>query len=211
MARKMKPVSSVRELRCRLTDTERQDRVKELLDLNDKLEELDEELKAAKDEIKSRKSEVEVRLKQLRGTLRSGEEEREVRCTTSPDWDTRKMVTVRDDTGTVLESRPMTESELQGKLFDVSKGEEGEAPTTEAPAATDGKPGDAAAEQAAGHLADAPVSQQATGTDGGFPEGGTLTREQLDKLPTDGEAGKPAAKKPTSRQRRQNAVRSEGR
>ena len=166
-----KPLNSVRQLKCLLNDDERGHRLRELLDLEDRLDTLADELAAVKAQHKLKVGDAETRLRVLRKALRSGEEEREVRCSSAPDWEARKMVTTRDDTSAVVDARPLTDHELQGRLQLVNVEE--------------GEPVDPAVERAERHLAgeeSPPVEHKPAAAGGEFPPG-TLTRDELMNLP----------------------------
>lgn len=191
---KQKFLPSIRELRCHLDADERRERTQTLLDGYDRRDALEDELRTAKANIKAKQEELRETLGKLRGVLRIGEEVREVACSTFPVWDEGKMVTQREDTGEIIDSRLLTDEERQGKLFAVKA-----APVSEIGQDVEAK--EPAAQDVEAALAGAPVQQQATGTDAAFPEEGDVPPPTV-KNPTLTDKPK------TSRRKRADTVRS---
>jgi hypothetical protein len=101
-------------------------KAKELSALYVKIQEAEEAKKSAAsahaDEIKKMNSE----LNQLVRIVNTGNEYRQVECSERKNFSIAIIETYRDDLGTMVETRPMTESERQAELFPGPKQVEGE-------------------------------------------------------------------------------------
>ena len=101
-------------------------KAKELSALYVKIQEAEEAKKSAAsahaDEIKKMNSE----LNQLVRIVNTGHEYRQVECSERKNFSIAIIETYRDDLGTMVETRPMTESERQAELFPGPKQVEGE-------------------------------------------------------------------------------------
>jgi hypothetical protein len=99
-----------------LTDDELLLRGNELARALEEKSELEERLKSERDDIKSEIGTRNERILKLRGSIRSKREQREVLCEWSRNDERMVMELHRQDSGEVIESRPMTAEERQEKL-----------------------------------------------------------------------------------------------
>lgn len=101
-------------------------KAKELSALYVKIQEAEDAKKAAAsahaDEIKK----MNYELNQLVRMVNTGNEYRQVECSERKNFSVAIIETWRDDLGTMVETRPMTESERQAELFPGPKQVEGE-------------------------------------------------------------------------------------
>jgi hypothetical protein len=113
------PEKITKTLHCRLTDTE-------LLVLGDEMAcamgavaTLEANKKQSADDFKAQIEKKYGEIGILAGQVRTKEIDRAVECTVTVDFEHRCVRTVRDDTGEMIEERPMTATECQAALFDV--------------------------------------------------------------------------------------------
>lgn len=150
------------------------------------------QLQAEYGEVESRKKdttrELGQRLKALRTDVekaliaaRTGKETQSVQIEDRRNEERRTIETVRLDTGEVIDSRPMTIEERQGKLFGIEGGKAASAKADVADATRD-----AAKKAAAKHDA-APEDAAANGKNKGGNKGGKVAKLASAK----GESGKP--------------------
>jgi len=111
-------MAMLRRLPVKLTNEELLDRSKSLTTELDKKDALTAKKKSEAEKIAGDIALVEEGIQALRKALRDGEEERDVECHVHRDFDNHTVVTIRNDTGEIIEERPMTQAELQTSLLD---------------------------------------------------------------------------------------------
>ena len=111
--------SGERYLRCNLSPEEFALKASELTQAIDQLSSLEDEAKAIKADLKSRQDAAAAEVSRLNNIVRNRYEMRYVGCEATLNFDTRKVVAVREDTGEVVEDRDMRlgERERQAELF----------------------------------------------------------------------------------------------
>lgn len=82
---------------------------------------LQEEKKQQNADINARLKDVSEIIRKTSEQIATGTAIREVECTVDKNIDTKMVTVTRDDTGEVIEHRPMTTEELQQELFDPRK------------------------------------------------------------------------------------------
>lgn len=106
-----------RKLPVKLNDEELADRGRAVAKAVEERAALQEEKKAADADINGKiKTQGEI-IRCLSRVITTGTEEREVEVVMNKDNETSMISVVREDTGEVVESRPMTAEELQQNLF----------------------------------------------------------------------------------------------
>ena len=104
------------DLDCPLTDAEVSERTQRMLTALNEADQIEQVLNAAKDEAKF---ELKVRasvVKKMREVIAHRSETRAVTCSLVPDWNSYQMRIVRDDTGDLVKTRPMSDEERQTEL-----------------------------------------------------------------------------------------------
>ena len=86
----------------------------------DRLDSLEARLKATREEIKFATEHANFRERELRNILNTSSETRDVECEESPDYNDRQWLTRRLDTFERVQSRPMSEKELQIQIKDFA-------------------------------------------------------------------------------------------
>lgn len=110
-----------RQLSCKLSADEVAHRADELAREIAKHSALEREKKDQAKAIGTAIGAVETVIFHLAEQVRTHSEERVVNCVWQRDEDGRRLDLVRQDTGEIVASRALTQSELQGKLFEVGK------------------------------------------------------------------------------------------
>ena len=105
-------------LKVQLTDNEIIEAASAMAKSMDIVKSLEADLASLKSNFKAKIAEETARLEQYQGKVRNKSDYREVDCEETKDKKTKKITTVRLDTGEVIEDRNMTYNELQGKLFE---------------------------------------------------------------------------------------------
>jgi protein subunit release factor A len=106
-----------RKLPVKLNDEELADRGRAVAKAVEDRAALQEEKKAADADINGKiKSQGEI-IRCLSRVITTGTEDREVEVAINKDNESRMISVVREDTGEIVESRPMTADELQQNLF----------------------------------------------------------------------------------------------
>lgn len=108
-----------RQLSCKLTTEEIAHRADELAREVAKHAALEQGKKDQAKAVGMEIAEVESGIFRLAEQVRTKSEERVVVCAWQRDEDGRRLDCVRQDTGEIVASRSLTQSELQGKLFTV--------------------------------------------------------------------------------------------
>lgn len=103
--------------RVELTEEEVRDAADRMADLFDQVGRIEEEQKSIANNYKAKIKEVEAQLSQTQLLVRNKYEQRLVDCIQSWNIKTCRVVTVRKDTGAIVEERAMTADERQEKLF----------------------------------------------------------------------------------------------
>lgn len=138
MARESASYRITRELRCKLTPEEREARLQSLLKAGEEVDKLTAAFLETRREHRLAVTALHEEEVKLRGALRENAEAREIECQWDMDFELKRAVLTRTDTGEVLESRSLTPTELQQRLFPVPGEEdaaESNAPSTDAAAA----------------------------------------------------------------------------
>lgn len=112
-----------RTLRTQLTADELAEAAETLAHATQELEKLEDEKKSFGSSIKARIDEASAKQRGMAAIVASKHDWREVRCSSRRDFDAQTLTVVRLDTGEVVESRRLRESELQTAL---PFGEEGQ-------------------------------------------------------------------------------------
>lgn len=105
---KLPVVLSERELAARAAELAREVR---------KGKEVEDEKKTTMADFKARTEAIDMKVRELSEIVDTKQEDRSVECIVDPDYAAGTMVTVRRDTGEVVQSRPMTQDERQIHLF----------------------------------------------------------------------------------------------
>lgn len=79
--------------------------------------EVEDEKKTSMSEFKAKAEGIDMKVRELAEIVDTKQEDRAVECIVNPDYAAGTMVTVRRDTGEVVQSRPMTQDERQIHLF----------------------------------------------------------------------------------------------
>lgn len=112
----------VRSLPCKLTAEELRLKGESLGRVLKTTESIEDEKKKANTGFGERLKEMKTQADQLRDDVVNLTEHREIVCTEQADQENRMVDIVRTDTSEVVERRPMTEEEMQGKLFSIDGG-----------------------------------------------------------------------------------------
>lgn len=113
-----KQVSIHRNLPCELTSAERDVRFQELRAKRSELDEEVDTFKDAKDDHKATVKKLNDRIEELETVIDSREEYRVVDCTALLDFDTRRYIVTRNDTGETVEDRDLRDDENQMELIE---------------------------------------------------------------------------------------------
>lgn len=105
-----------KKLPCELSDEEFRERAKELADVDEEIAHLEGEKKTAMEGFKNTIGGRVSRKLELRGIVQNNEEEREVECKWTKDYKGQELKLTRLDTVEQIDSRTMTQLELQGEL-----------------------------------------------------------------------------------------------
>ena len=120
-----------RPLRCVLTDAERIAAGRKLAEKCAELQRTEEERKSVASEYKARLDRMTAERNELADKVTSGEEVRRVACELVLDYDKLTAQCIREDTGEIIEERPLSEAEKQMQLpFDEAT----PAPESDSPA-----------------------------------------------------------------------------
>jgi len=110
-------------LPVKLTDDELLQKGEELADAHEELVEANGELKKNQDYLKNRIKGIQADISDLIRALKNKTEDREVDCEERPDYESGNMQTVRLDTGEVVYTRPLIDSEKQMQIDDDAASE----------------------------------------------------------------------------------------
>jgi len=102
---------------CDLTNDEQRERGLQLANALADGRKLTDDKKAVINDFKARELEMATRVNQLEQVVSTRREYREVECTEWRDYKAGKVYVVRDDLGTIAETRGMTPSERQQQLL----------------------------------------------------------------------------------------------
>ncbi len=100
-------------LECELTQGEINDRARQVSALVEDYRKVEEKKKDAVKEWTEEMKDIRAAMNRLSIEANRGTEFRLVDVTHRPSFETRKMVTIRMDTGEIVEERPLTQDELQ--------------------------------------------------------------------------------------------------
>ncbi|MEE9367191.1 MAG: hypothetical protein V3W44_10920 [Dehalococcoidales bacterium] len=118
-----------KKLPVRLTDEELRHRGDELATKLDDLDAIEARVTAAKEAAKPPRQQTEQRIQVLRGQIRSKSEDRLVDCEEIKRFKERCAETVRQDTGEIVATRPLTAREMQTELSVLKGGQSKVAPS----------------------------------------------------------------------------------
>lgn len=104
--------TETRMLMCRLSEDEQRMRGVEMADEIKKLDALDRDKRSIAEQIKD----AEARVDRLAETVKHRQEERNVVCTMTPDFEADTMTIRRTDTGEIVHIRQLTHTERQPEL-----------------------------------------------------------------------------------------------
>jgi hypothetical protein len=121
-------VGIVKSLPCKLTAEELRIKGETLGRIVKTIEIVEDEKKQANSEFGDRLKELRQKLEQTSNDVVNATESREIMCTEQPDHENRMVDIIRTDTKEVVERRPMTEDEMQGNLFAIDGGADGDEP-----------------------------------------------------------------------------------
>ncbi|MBW1778890.1 MAG: hypothetical protein JRJ54_15095 [Deltaproteobacteria bacterium] len=107
-----------RRLKYAFTDKEKLEIATELSRELQALRSFEDELKDVKAQYKSKIESAQAKINILQGHIYSGHEFRMIDCVDERHYDQRKVYTVRLDTGETVETRHMTEWELQQNFLE---------------------------------------------------------------------------------------------
>jgi hypothetical protein len=110
-----------RNLPVELTKDEIRLRGEELARKHAEWDEVENARKTAQTEAKGKIERIEAESKLLANNIRTGREYRDIEVREVRNDTTLSMDLVRQDTGEVIESRPLRTDELQTTIFDISK------------------------------------------------------------------------------------------
>jgi hypothetical protein len=103
--------------RVELTEEEVRDAADRMADLFDQLKRIEEEAKSIANGYKAKTKELDAQFAQAQLLVRNKYEQRLVECVRTWNYKTCRVVTVRTDTGAIVEDRAMSADERQEKLF----------------------------------------------------------------------------------------------
>lgn len=112
-----KPGNKVTEtLMCDLTPDEQRERGEQLAHKLNEKSRLEEEMKAQASGFKTKIKEAENQAVKLKNAVSTKRELRDVQCTEHYDYQRKRVLIVRDDTGVIARERGMTTDEIQRSL-----------------------------------------------------------------------------------------------
>jgi len=111
-----KIVPATERLKCQLTEEEWVETAEQMSEAIDALKELEDDRQAFAKDMKARMAAKEAEVNRLNNLCRAKYEWRDAPCQRRFDFNNRKIVVTRDDTGEVVWSREMREDELQMEL-----------------------------------------------------------------------------------------------
>ena len=117
----------IRELECKLTQKEWRERARRLAQSPVERAGLETEAKRVASEYKTKIGKLEEEERRLASAVREGVEYRDVACHEEKRLEQNAMVLLRDDTGEVVEERPMDYSDRQAEL-DLDPEDDGDEP-----------------------------------------------------------------------------------
>lgn len=142
-----------RQLPVQLTQEERMARAMTAAEKQGRYGEVEEHKKSVSSECGRELKELRSEIEDLQRAVRTGTERQDVQIETRRNEERRTVETVRLDTAEIVDTRPMTIEERQGKLFGIDGGKKdskaakpgskGAGPTAAANDAKDAKGGDA--------------------------------------------------------------------
>ena len=109
--------TEVRELGCALSPEEVAERAQECAQQLQRKSEIEQSLASARAHHKAQLEDVEGRLRHAHHEYMTRRTVREVRCEVRADYQGGRRLVVREDTGEVIEDRPLSAAERQAGLF----------------------------------------------------------------------------------------------
>lgn len=140
---KTKTVQVKKSLHVKLTQEEFNDHAIELAKLMSERDRIESSLASMRSSFKASIDETTAKIAKERQLVQEGREWRDVHCTVVYDYDERRVITTRTDTGEVIEDRAMRLDEMQMEMDFTSESEnvadavEEEEPTIPIPAETE--------------------------------------------------------------------------
>lgn len=116
------PTPRYRQLPVKLTEKERMARAMSAAELQSDYNEIEERKKETTRSLGQQLKDLRKDIEKLQRAVRTGSEHQDVQIETRRNEDRRTIETVRLDTGEIIDSRPMTVEERQGKLFGIDGG-----------------------------------------------------------------------------------------
>lgn len=107
----------MQDLPVKLTEIEMEAKAQQLVDLMDQKEKKDAEFAQLRKRHNDQMAEMTFKISVLARQRREGTELRPVQTAEVPDYHERKVETVRQDTGEVIGSRPLTQADRQQDLL----------------------------------------------------------------------------------------------
>jgi hypothetical protein len=104
-------------LKVKLTDDELLKYGDDLAKLTDEMKDIEDAKKEAASNFKAKLDVIEGEIHRVSAKIRDKQELRLVKCVEQSDSETKRVNTVRSDTGEIVSWRNMTQEEMQRKLF----------------------------------------------------------------------------------------------
>lgn len=112
----MKETKTTEYLKYVFTEDEKREIASSLAENVNNLQRVEEEKKAVMSDFKSQIDGLSAKTNNLATKLSNGYEFRHIECTVTPNLENKEWVTVRNDTGEVVNTRKMTSEDLQNDL-----------------------------------------------------------------------------------------------
>ncbi len=112
---KVEPQIVIRECRVDLSDDEVKERTTRMMQAMDDRDDAEREFASKKDAHKSNLKSIDFRIQNLRHTVNTRVEWRDVECREVYDYENWTVKVVRSDNDEIVEKRPMTQKERQSK------------------------------------------------------------------------------------------------
>jgi hypothetical protein len=111
-----------RDLLVALSDAEKIDRGRQMANAHRELADVSEQHKMVKQQQKAREAEIEARISGLATSVSIGQEMRKVRCYEVADLQNERVMVYREDTGQIVDQRPLKFDDRQTKIPGVEGG-----------------------------------------------------------------------------------------
>lgn len=120
---KAKTIKTVKSLNVELTEEEFKGHAVELAKLMGERDRIESNLQSMRSQFKAQIDEATAKINRERSLVQTGREWRDVQCVMTLDYDTKRVITARQDTGEVVEDRGMYVSEMQVEMNFDGEGE----------------------------------------------------------------------------------------